>query len=121
MNGETVEGMPQNQTFPYQDGDVTVLGPEIFTDAQGDVISWKGVNYVRQTTLRLLPAVMGPALCYISTGGEDGTHRSTRVDLQSLGDNSRERAVCRALLRHALALLDATEPTQARGTAAGRA
>lgn len=32
--------------YPYEDGDVTVLGPEIFTD--GTVICWKGENYVRQ-------------------------------------------------------------------------
>jgi cytochrome oxidase Cu insertion factor (SCO1/SenC/PrrC family) len=36
--------------YPRQDGDFTVLGPEIFTDRAGDVISWKGVNYVRQDT-----------------------------------------------------------------------
>ena len=36
--------------YPRPDGDVTVLGPEIFTDHTGDVICWKGVNYVRQDT-----------------------------------------------------------------------
>jgi cytochrome oxidase Cu insertion factor (SCO1/SenC/PrrC family) len=36
------------RSYPRQDGEVTVLGPEIFTDQAGDVICWKGVNYVRQ-------------------------------------------------------------------------
>ncbi|MCX5522176.1 hypothetical protein OG342_04745 [Streptomyces bobili] len=36
--------------YPRQDGEFTVLGPEIFTDQTGDVISWKGANYVRQDT-----------------------------------------------------------------------
>ena len=34
--------------YPHPDGDFTVLGPEIFTDRSGDVICWKGENYVRQ-------------------------------------------------------------------------
>lgn len=31
--------------YPYQDGDVTVLGPEVIASAEGSVISWKGRNY----------------------------------------------------------------------------
>jgi len=38
-------------TYPYADGDVTVLGPEIFASTDGDVISWKGDNYVRQAAV----------------------------------------------------------------------
>ncbi len=34
--------------YPHQDGNHTILGPEIFTDQSGDVICWKGANYVRQ-------------------------------------------------------------------------
>lgn len=34
--------------YPHPDGDFTVLGPEIFIDKTGDVICWKGENYVRQ-------------------------------------------------------------------------
>lgn len=48
------------QTYPYADGDHTVLGPEIFTD--GTVISWKGENYVPQShvqALRDIRAVAG--------------------------------------------------------------
>jgi hypothetical protein len=37
--------------FPYADGDVTALGPEVFADKTGSVICWKGVNYVRQDDL----------------------------------------------------------------------
>jgi hypothetical protein len=40
-------------TYPHQDGDVTVLGPEIFVDQDGNVICWKGENYVPQQRLRL--------------------------------------------------------------------
>jgi hypothetical protein len=61
-------------------------------------------------------AVPGPALFYVSTPGTDGTQSVQRLDLEAVHD-PRERAVCRALLHHALALLDATEPT----TRAGRA
>jgi hypothetical protein len=36
------------RSYPYRDGDVTVLGPEIFASKGGAVISWRGENYVRQ-------------------------------------------------------------------------
>lgn len=39
--------MPPTPEFPYQDGDVTVLGPEIFASKGGSVISWRGENYIR--------------------------------------------------------------------------
>jgi hypothetical protein len=39
----------QAARYPHQDGDFITLGPEIFTTKTGDVISWKGDNYVRQT------------------------------------------------------------------------
>lgn len=41
--------------YPYPDGDFTVLGPEIFTD--GEVICWRGENFVRQTDSATTPAV----------------------------------------------------------------
>ena len=34
--------------YPHQDGDLTVLGPETFTNNTHDVICWKGVNYMRK-------------------------------------------------------------------------
>lgn len=34
--------------YPYPDGDVTVLGPEIFVSSDESVICWKGRNYVPQ-------------------------------------------------------------------------
>lgn len=40
--------MPQAREYPYKDGDVTVLGPEIFATKDGSVISWRGENFVRQ-------------------------------------------------------------------------
>lgn len=36
-------------SYPHQDGDVTVLGPEVFASTDGGVISWKGSNYSRRT------------------------------------------------------------------------
>ena len=34
--------------YPYEDGDVIVLGPDIFTDKEGSVICWRGVNYYQR-------------------------------------------------------------------------
>lgn len=34
--------------YPYRDGDFWILGPQIFTDTTGEVISWRGENYVSQ-------------------------------------------------------------------------
>jgi hypothetical protein len=34
--------------YPHSDGDVLVLGPEIFVSSDGRVISWQGTNYVLQ-------------------------------------------------------------------------
>ncbi|MFG2412318.1 hypothetical protein [Streptomyces goshikiensis] len=52
-----------------------------------------------------------PALTYHAAGGPDGTSTDYRIDLTAPTD-LRERAICRALLQHALALLDASEPAQ---------
>lgn len=54
----------------------------------------------------------GPALLYVHHGvGLGGT--STFVDREAVTD-PRERALCRAVLLHALALLDASEPAHTR-------
>lgn len=47
------------RTYPYMDGDLTVLGPEIFTD--GTAISWKGQNYVPQSHVEALRAIRSVA------------------------------------------------------------
>lgn len=52
----------------------------------------------------------GPALCYLSTNGT----AFTKVDEQA-PDNTRERAVCRALLHHAIALLDQADDEERCG------
>lgn len=44
LNGEPEPG----PVYPYPDGDVTVLGPEIFASEHGHVICWRGANYLRQ-------------------------------------------------------------------------
>lgn len=38
----------KRREYPYSDGDVLVLGPEIFVSSDGRVISWGGTNYVIQ-------------------------------------------------------------------------
>ncbi|MFF8910599.1 hypothetical protein [Streptomyces olivaceoviridis] len=45
--------MSPSREFPYEDGNVTVLGPEIFASKDGAVISWRGENYVPQKRLQL--------------------------------------------------------------------
>jgi hypothetical protein len=45
--------------YPYQDGEVTVLGPEIFASGGGQAISWKGENYVSQSA----PSCPDPIEC----------------------------------------------------------
>lgn len=44
----------QHSPFPYKDGDLTVLGPEIFASGDGSVLSWKGENYVPQEQVKAL-------------------------------------------------------------------
>lgn len=67
-------------------------------------------------------ATAGPAIWYASTPDSSGPGQSVqRIDLDAPADH-RERAICRSLLHHALALLDATEPTRTapRGATAER-
>jgi len=57
-----------------------------------------------------IPAQNGPGLYYASAQQLSGNATVTAVDRQAVED-PRERALCRALLLHALAELDRTEPT----------
>lgn len=34
--------------YPFCDGDVMVLGPEVFAAEDGSVLCWQGQNYVPQ-------------------------------------------------------------------------
>ncbi|MFE6080009.1 hypothetical protein [Streptomyces virginiae] len=56
-----------------------------------------------------------PALTYHGSENLDGTHTTYPVD-RYVPDDPRERAICRALLQHALNLLDASEPCSATGS-----
>lgn len=38
----------RGERYPYEEGDTIVLGPEVFVAADGSVLCWKGVNYVKQ-------------------------------------------------------------------------
>lgn len=45
-----VAAVNQHQgTYPYTDGQFTVLGPQIFTDKEERVINWRGRNYTIQS------------------------------------------------------------------------
>lgn len=43
-----VKDIVMKQPYPYNEGDVNVLGPEIFASTDESVICWKGVNYIKQ-------------------------------------------------------------------------
>jgi hypothetical protein len=45
---DSMESEQVVKVYPYEDGDVTVLGPAIFATRHGDLISWEGRNYVPQ-------------------------------------------------------------------------
>lgn len=38
--------------YPHADGDLTILGPEIFVSSDRKVICWKGENYIPQSTAK---------------------------------------------------------------------
>jgi len=59
---------PTHRQYPQQDGDVTVLGPEIFASADEQVISWRGRNYVPQPD----PAAAARTPCSGLVPCEDG-------------------------------------------------
>jgi hypothetical protein len=63
-----------------------------------------------------IPAQRGPALYYVGSERGDGTSTVTAIDKQPVED-PRERALCRALLTHALAELDRSEPARTVGVA----
>lgn len=37
-----------NPPYPYDEGDVTVLGPELFVSRDNSMVCWKGMNYIPQ-------------------------------------------------------------------------
>lgn len=63
-----------------------------------------------------VPAAGGPKLLFVSSGARGQHTTVTHIDTTAVED-PRERALCRALLQHALALLDASEPTSPTGSA----
>ena len=75
-------------------------------------------NASNESTISL--AVNGPALFYVSSLNSDDLQRVHRADLETPTD-PRERAIFRAILQHALAILDASEPARARAGTAERA
>ncbi|WP_411102483.1 hypothetical protein [Streptomyces sp. cmx-4-9] len=59
--------------------------------------------------MKTIPPHLLPMLQLVTTS-PDGGNQITPVDSVA-PEGPRERAICRALLLHALAILDATEPT----------
>lgn len=55
-SGVATGGNAPSPGYPRRDGDVTVLGPEVFVSSDGEVISWKGDNYVRASSAGVSPA-----------------------------------------------------------------
>lgn len=37
-----------DKTYPHEEGDTIVIGPECFATKDGSVLCWQGVNYVPQ-------------------------------------------------------------------------
>lgn len=52
--------MAPTSQYPHKDGDITVLGPEIFASSDGEVICWKGENYTRQAAPPATEATQPP-------------------------------------------------------------
>jgi len=63
--------MTQQRPFPYQDGDVTVLGPEVFASKDDTVISWRGANYVRYDENQQPHDLTPDALCELASAVRD--------------------------------------------------
>lgn len=62
-------------TYPYQDGDFTILGPECFTD--GAVIWYRGENYYRACNEFVYePADGGQAFCVRRVGHHGDVHEA---------------------------------------------
>lgn len=40
----------KRKTYPHQDGEHTILGPETFTDKDASVVAYRGDNYYRRAT-----------------------------------------------------------------------
>lgn len=41
-----------HETYPYESGNIIVIGPECFAMKDGSVLNWRGVNYVRQEPIK---------------------------------------------------------------------
>lgn len=79
----------QVQEYPYPDGDFVVLGPELFTDRDGKVISWKGANYVPQVNVKALALA---ARMKAARLGGDWTAFAEVLDMVANGETTIEEA-----------------------------
>jgi hypothetical protein len=42
----------EDPVYPYESGDVVVIGPQCFAAKDGSVLNWRGENYVRQEPVK---------------------------------------------------------------------
>lgn len=86
-----------HQEYPVKDGDVTVLGPEVFASQDGAVICWRGENYVRQDArvkslgvLALQIEGIADRLAAVPVQGEDAaTVRRAAQAIRAASDETR--------------------------------
>lgn len=52
LRGEEPPDIEDRTQYPFEDGDVIILGPEIFASKDGNVISWRGENYIKQDAIQ---------------------------------------------------------------------
>jgi hypothetical protein len=79
--------MSQAAGYPREDGEITVLGPEIFTSSDGAVICWKGENYVRQGPPEVAVAE-APRHYYLSTSCLHAQHEYCRSEVGTNGETA---------------------------------
>jgi hypothetical protein len=70
--------------FPYSDGEVTVLGPEVFHDETAGIIMHKGQNYVRQGQCILAGNCNGDTCGYPACNDYPADHPARRLSAPPL-------------------------------------
>lgn len=65
LSPDAVAALKPGVTYPFVDGDVYVLGPEVFIHPSGEVLCYQGRNYVPQASEKSNPVEYEP-----TTGGE---------------------------------------------------
>src|SRR5437868_14678023 len=81
---------PEEPTsYPHENGDTIVLGPQCFVAVDGSVLSWKGVNYVPQEVPEALPAA--PAVLDEHETPQGEPHEYVEATPQAIADTVNEQ------------------------------